>query len=298
MNMQLAFDGVLLGSVIALGAIGVTLTYSIMRFANFAHGEFIAWGAYLSYAIAGWWGATSQPIGELSFGWALIAALLASFFVTGTLSLVLDRLVFSRLRASNTRMVVVMASFGISLSLRSLLELLFGAQPQYFSRDLQIAMPIIGDIRATPDQLAAIAVMIAMVIAVHFILTRTHIGLSMRAAGENGGLARVAGINTRVAVYATCLLGGGLAAVAGTMSGVLTQVRPQMGFELLLSLFSAAILGGLGSVQGAVLGGLIVGISESLAVAWIGGEYRSAAAFIVLISVLLLRPNGIFGARA
>lgn len=79
MNMQLAFDGVLLGSVIALGAIGVTLTYSIMRFANFAHGEFIAWGAYLSYAIAGWWGATSQPIGELSFGWALIAALLASF---------------------------------------------------------------------------------------------------------------------------------------------------------------------------------------------------------------------------
>jgi branched-chain amino acid transport system permease protein len=297
MSLQIVFDGVLLGAVIGLGAIGVTLTYSILRFANFAHGDFISWGAYFSYSLVGLIGSAASPIGSLSFGWPLIGALCASLLLTGTLALALEKLVFARLRSSVNRMVVVMASFGVSLALRSLIELMFGTQPRYFTQDIQIAFPVFGGARMTPDQLAIVAITLVLVLGVHLLLTRTHIGLSMRATGENTPLARVAGIDTRAAIRAACLLGGALAAVSGTLSGMLTQVRPYMGFDLLLPLFSAAILGGIGSVPGAVVGGLIIGISESLSVALVGAEYRAAIAFLVLIAVLLVRPNGLFGAR-
>ncbi|QIN67939.1 High-affinity branched-chain amino acid transport system permease protein LivH (plasmid) [Caballeronia sp. SBC1] len=297
MSLQILFDGILLGAVIGLGAIGVTLTYSILRFANFAHGDFISWGAYLSYSLVGLIGSAASPIGSLSFGWPLIGALCASVVLTGALALALEKLVFARLRSSVNRMVVVMASFGVSLALRSLIELAFGTQPRYFTQDIQIAFPVFAGARVTPDQLAIVATTLLLVLAVHLLLTRTHIGLSMRATGENTPLARVAGIDTQAAIRAACLLGGALAAVSGTLSGMLTQVRPYMGFDLLLPLFSAAILGGIGSVPGAVIGGLIIGISESLSVALVGAQYRAAIAFLVLIAVLLIRPNGLFGAR-
>jgi len=297
MSLQIVFDGVLLGVVIGLGAIGVTLTYSILRFANFAHGDFISWGAYFSWSLVGLMGSAAIPIGRLSFGWPLVAALCVSAALTGGLALLLERLVFARLRSSVDRMVVVMASFGVALALRSLIELCFGTQPRYFTEEIQIAFPVFGGARLTPDQLAISATTLVLVLGVHLLLTRTHIGLSMRATGENTPLARVAGIDTRAAVRAACLLGGALAAVSGTLCGVLTQVRPHMGFDLLLPLFAAAILGGIGSVPGAVIGGLIIGLAESLSVAIVGAEYRAAIAFLVLIAVLLIRPNGLFGAR-
>ncbi len=301
MNLQFVADGLLVGAMIGLGAIGVSLTYSILRFANFAHGEFIAWGAYAALAISGLIGflagQTVAPLGPFSFGWPLLVASAAAMVLIGLLALALDWVLFSRLRAHGNAIIMVMASFGASMALRSLLEFIFTPQPTYFSRELQIAVPIGFGVRVTPDQLLTLALAIVLVAAMFFVMNRTTIGRSMRAVSENPALASVVGVDVRAVIRATWLLGGALAAAAGIMVGLTVQIRPYMGFDLLLPLFAAAILGGIGSMPGAVLGGLIVGVAEAAAVPLVGAGYRGAVAFAVLIAVLIVRPTGLFGQR-
>jgi branched-chain amino acid transport system permease protein len=300
MNLQFVADGVLLGAMIGLGAIGVTLTYSILRFANFAHGEFISWGAYATltlFVALGFAAGGDAPIGPFSFGFRLIAAGLIAMALTGLLAVGLDLLLFKRLRRHGNAIVMVMASFGAAMALRSLLEFAFTSQPLYFNRAIQFAVPIGLGIRATPDQLAMLALTLMLVVAIHLVVTRTNIGRAMRAVSENPALAQVVGIDLGKVVRATWLIGGALACAAGIIVGVTVQIRPFMGFDLLLPLFSAAILGGIGSVPGAVIGGLIVGLAESAAVHVVGAEFRAAVAFLILIAVLLVRPSGLFGAR-
>jgi branched-chain amino acid transport system permease protein len=298
MNGQFLVDGLVAGSVIGLGAIGVTLTYSILRFANFAHGEFIAWGAYLALALSGLFGLIAgqgPPIGALSVTWPLLAAGVVAAGLTGGLALGLDAILFRPLRGKGESITAIIASFGASLALRSLLEAIFSSRPAYFTRVLQIAKPFAPGLKATPNQLATVAATAVLVLATHLLLTRTRIGRSMRAVSENPDLARSGGIDVAGVIRVTWLLGGALACASGAVVGLLVQVRPFMGFDLLLPLFAAAILGGIGSVPGAVLGGLIVGLSEAVAVALVGAQWRSAVAFVILIAVLLVRPNGLFG---
>jgi len=300
MNPQAIMDGLITGSMIGLGAIGVTLTYSILRFANFAHGEFISWGAYFALAVSGALGSLSAallaPIGPFSFGWSLPLATAVAVALTGGLALLVDALLFGRLRAQRSAVIImVMASFGAALTLRSLLEFIFTSKPAYFSKALQIALPLGGGLRATPDQILSLGIAVLLVVAIHLLLTRTAIGRSMRAVSENQQLAGVVGIDVRKVIRTVWVLGAGLACVAGVMAGLLVQIRPYMGFDLLLPLFAAAILGGIGSVPGAMLAGLIVGLTEAFAVQLIGAEWRAAIAFVILVAVLLLRPQGLFG---
>ncbi|GES43795.1 branched-chain amino acid ABC transporter permease [Rhizobium dioscoreae] len=300
MNLQFIIDGLLTGSMIGLGAIGVTLTYSILRFSNFAHGDFMAWGTYATLAVVSAIGAIFgkvAPIGPLSFGWPLIVAVILAMGFTGILALALDKVLFARLRAKGQSIIVVMASFGASMALRSLLEFLFTSRPAYFSRAIQIAMPIGFGIRITPDQIALLIVTALLVFGVHMLMTRTQTGRSMQALSQNPALARVVGIDVAKVVRVTWLIGGGLACVAGVMIGILVQIRPLMGFDMLLPMFAAAILGGIGSVPGAVLGGLIIGLAEAAAVQLIGAEWRATISFIILMAVLFIRPIGLFGVR-
>ncbi|MDK4706373.1 branched-chain amino acid ABC transporter permease [Rhizobium sp. CNPSo 4062] len=300
MNLQFIVDGLLTGSMIGLGAIGVTLTYSILRFSNFAHGDFMAWGTYATLAVVSAIGAVFgkvAPIGPLSFGWPLIVAVIVAMGFTGVLALALDKVLFARLRAKGQSIIVVMASFGASMALRSLLEFLFTSRPTYFSRAIQIAMPIGFGIRITPDQIALLIVTALLVFGVHMLMTRTQTGRSMQALSQNPALARVVGIDVSKVVRVTWLIGGGLACVAGVMIGILVQIRPLMGFDMLLPMFAAAILGGIGSVPGAVLGGLIIGLAEAAAVQLVGAEWRAAISFIILMAVLFIRPIGLFGVR-
>ena len=300
MNLQFIIDGLLTGSMIGLGAIGVTLTYSILRFSNFAHGDFMAWGTYATLAVVSAIGAIFgkvAPIGPLSFGWPLIVAVIVAMGFTGVLALALDKVLFARLRAKGQSIIVVMASFGASMALRSLLEFLFTSRPTYFSRAIQIAMPVGFGIRITPDQIALLIVTALLVFGVHMLMTRTQTGRSMQALSQNPALARVVGINVAKVVRVTWLIGGGLACVAGVMIGILVQIRPLMGFDMLLPMFAAAILGGIGSVPGAVLGGLIIGLAEAAAVQLVGAEWRAAISFIILMAVLFIRPIGLFGVR-
>lgn len=300
MNPQFIVDGLLTGSMIGLGAIGVTLTYSILRFSNFAHGDLMAWGTYATLLVVG---AITALVGKvapwapLSFGWPLVVALIGGMIITGCLALALDRIVFSRLRAKGQMIIVVMASFGASMALRNLLEFIFTSRPAYFSRAIQIAKPLGLGMRITPDQIALLVLTFLLVIGVHLIMTRSQIGREMRAVSQNMALAKVAGIDVARVIRFTWLIGGALACVAGVMIGVLVQIRPLMGFDMLLPIFAAAILGGIGSVPGAVLGGLIIGISEAAAVQIVGAEWRAAVAFLILMAVLFIRPIGLFGVR-
>ncbi|WP_410217154.1 branched-chain amino acid ABC transporter permease [Paracoccus sp. (in: a-proteobacteria)] len=300
MMLQPIMDGLVNGAIIGLGAIGVTLTYSILRFANFSHGELLSWGAYLALTISGALGALlpglGTPLGPFSFGWSVPIAMGGSIILTAVLSLAVDGLLFGRLRRSGAvTIILVMASFGAALALRNALEFLYTSSPRYFSTALQIGREILPGLRATPDQMLVVALGAALVLLVHLLLTRTAAGRSMRAVSEDPQLAALVGIDTRAVIRMVWILGAALAAVAGIMSGIVVQIRPTMGHDLLLPLFAAAILGGIGSVPGAMLAGLVVGLAEALTVQFIGAEWRAAVSFVILVAVLLLRPQGIFG---
>ena len=194
MIAQAIVDGLIAGAMIGLGAIGITLTYSILRFANFAHGEFISWGAYAALVVGGAlatrFAALAAPIGPFSFGWSLPLGLLTSMVLTGLLALLVDVLLFGRLRARQGAVIIlVMASFGAALTLRSLLEFLFTSKPAYFTDALQIAMKIGLGVRATPDQLLSLGVAALLVLAVHLLLTRTA-SRPRHARGEREPAAR------------------------------------------------------------------------------------------------------------
>jgi branched-chain amino acid transport system permease protein len=294
-------NGVVLGAIIGLGAVGLTLTYSILGFANFAHGELITAGAYVALTVlwltgglAGW---SVGQLGALSFGGPFLLFLAAAIALTALLALALERGLFAPLRRHGTQITLVIASFGAALALRSLVAFAWGPEPQYYTREIPIARAILPGVRLTADQLFVLALTAALMLGLHLLLTRTTLGRAMRAASENPALLAVTGIDPASVARATCLIGGGLAAVAGVFLGLIVQVRPWLGFELLLPLFAAVILGGVGSVYGALGGSLIVGLAEALAVPLIGAEYRAAVAFLVLLAVLLVRPAGLAGAR-
>ena len=308
--LQILTDGLVIGSVVSLGAIGLSLTFSILRFSNFGHGELLAWGAYFAltaltvFASVGGAGAgvSTAPFAPFSFGWPLLGALGAAAVCTSLLALLLDALLFKRLRQQGA-ITLVIASFGAALALRNLLLFFHGGIPQYYSQELQIAVALVprsvwGGMRITPDQMFVLGLTAVTVTALHLYLSRSTLGRAMRATAMNPQLARVAGIDPQRVLRATWVIGGVLAAIAGVFAGLTVQLRPTLGLDLLLPLFAAVILGGIGSVWGAVIGGLIVGLAESAAVSVVGAEYRAAAAFAVLIAILLVRPNGLFGEKA
>jgi branched-chain amino acid transport system permease protein len=304
--LQVLADGLVIGSVISLGAIGLTVTFSILRFANFGHGELLAWGSYLALSALAMFAAVGladgpQAIAPFSFGWPLIAALVVAALLTALLALALDGLLFKRLRLHGS-ITLVIASFGAALAVRNLLLFFYGGIPRYYSDELQIAVALApravwGGMRITPDQMFVLGLTAVTVVVLHLFLKRSTLGRAMRATADNPQLARVAGIDPERMLRAAWLLGGVLAAMAGVFAGLTVQLRPTLGLDLLLPLFAAVILGGIGSVWGAVLGGLIVGLAESAAVAFVGAEWRAAAAFVVLIAMLLLKPTGLFGER-
>ena len=303
--LQVLADGLIIGAIISLGAIGLSVTFSILRFSNFGHGEFLAWGAYLALTTLVMWSATlglpTAAIAPFTFGWPLLAACVVAGALVAGMALVLDWLIFKRLRLQGS-ITLVIASFGAALALRNLLLFFYGGIPRYYSQDLQIAIALVprsvlGGLRITADQLFVVGLTAAVVVALHLFLSRSTLGRAMRATAHNPQLARLAGIDPERILRLTWVLGGALAALAGVFAGLTVQLRPTLGLDLLLPLFAAVILGGIGSVWGAVIGGLVVGLAESVAVAVVGAEWRAAAAFVVLIAILLVRPSGLFAEK-
>lgn len=302
--LQILADGIIIGSIVSLGAIGLSFTFSIFRFSNFSHGELLAWGAYLALVVNTLIGSTRQ-IEPFSFGWGLVVAMFFAVAFTAILALALDAILFRRLRKEGS-ITLVIASFGASLVLRSLLQYWQGGVPRYYSENLQMASNIIprsfhGGLRLTPDQMLVLTLTFFVVAGLHVFLRYSVLGRSMRATAANPDLARATGIDPEWVFRATWMIGGGLAAIAGVFAGITVQLRPTMGSEMLLPLFAAVILGGAGSgvasLWGAVLGAIVIGLAESVAVSLLGAEWRAAAAFIVLTLILMVKPNGLFGER-
>lgn len=286
MIAQALVDGLLSGAIIALGAIGVTFGLAILRFANFSHGDLLAFGAYGALLLV------------LVAGPKLPLALLAGVLVAVAVSLLLDRLVYQPLRRRDADpLTLVFASFGLALILRHLLVLGFGPDPYNYDTDIQMALRLPGGILVMPSQVLVFGVALATLAALWFFLQRTRRGMAMRAVAENPSLASIAGIDITATIRLTWVVATALAAVAGVFYGLTVQVRPEMGINLLLPLFTAAILGGVGSVAGAVIGALVISLAENLSTLVLPTTYRPIVPFVFLLLVLYFRPSGLFRAR-
>ena len=292
--LQAIADGLLTGAIISLGAIGLTLTMGILRFANFAHAELMTFGAYMALGVLAVLGLPTAPLGPLTFGWPLMLATLIAAALTVALALAIDRLVFRPLRGRVGHLALVFASFGVALLVRNVIHLMFGGRATYYTNELQMAIRITKGLRIMPDQIFVFLTAILLAAAVYLFLQKTRLGLAMRSVSENPALASVCGIRLDRVVLWTWVVGGSLAAVAGVLYGVTVQLRPELGFHLILPLFAAAILGGVGNVVGAAVGGLLIGLIESLSVLVVPAGYKLAIPFLVLLVVLYLRPSGLF----
>ena len=299
--IQALFDGILVGSVLSLGAIGLTLVMHILRFANFSHAELLSVGAYCALtfdaALSAVAPALAVLIGPFSMSAALALATVVSAALTGVTAVVIDRLVFRRLRETAGPLTMVFASFGVALIVRNLVALAFGLGIVRYSNEISFATTVSADplLLIKPDQVAILAVAGVAMAALHLLLTRTPLGFALRSVAENPTLAQVNGVVLSSMVRLTWIIGGGLAAIAGVLYGIDSQLSPVMGRDLVLSLFAAAIVGGIGSVTGAMLGGFIVGLASSFAILFIPAGYKPAIPFLVILATLCLRPNGLFG---
>jgi branched-chain amino acid transport system permease protein len=288
--MQFVADGILNASLIALGALGLSMTYNVLRFANFAQGEILAIGSYFALGVVTVLGAGVGAMGPIRFGWPLLVSIPVAIVCTSVIVLIVDFLVFRPLRQSNaSRITLIMAAFGLSLMGRG--------DPLYFSFYIPKAVEILPGVKMVPDDLAIIALAGIAVYSLHLFLTRTNMGRMMRAVSENPTLARINGIDLKMIIRMTWIIGTSLAVTAGTLQGHIFQAKAEMGFDMLLPMFAALILGGVGNLYGTVLGALVIGLAESFAVAFDLSAYRAAVSFTIMLAVLLVRPQGLLGER-
>ena len=271
--------GLVLGSVYALGAIGVTLVFGVMRFAHLAHGDLSTFGAFL--ALAAVWLTGLDPMVGLPVAMAGGAAAAVG----------VDRLFYEHLR-KRPLILTVIASLGVALMLRSIVQVVFGVDSMSYARGIVRPDEYFG-VRLRDRELATFAVTLALVIGLQLFLKRTRWGKAMRAMSDNPDLARLSGVDTRVVTALTWGIVGALAAAAGFFLGLNTELRSMMGWQILLPVFAGAILGGVGRVEGALLGGLLIGVIEETSVILIPPQYKSALAFAILLAVLALRPTGL-----
>lgn len=311
--------GLIVGSLYALAAVGLTLIYGIARVPHFAHGDTMMMAAYLAFfaltgavagsrsgdvvfplQVSGLPGAT-EPIWRFSFGYGLIIAILIGAALAVPLLLVIDRIVYQRLhrRGSGTAILAV-ASLGVAISLRGIMLLVWGATGRRYSTGIRETVVLPGLPPIVADQFFIVIAAILLTVTAYLLLYRTRLGTAMRATADNANLARTSGIDVAATRRWTWIVGGTLTAVAGCLLALQSQLSPELGFVLLLPIFASAILGGIGSPHGAFIGGLIVGVVGEVAVGIgvVAPGYKSAVVFGVLIAVILLRPQGLFGARA
>lgn len=281
--LQLLVYGIVLGSIIALAAIGLSLTYGILNFANFAHGDFVTLGAYLTLLL------------RVGFGLPLAPSLLLAMAGTALLAVAVDKLLYRRLRARGP-VTLLIASVGVALIVRNAILVGWGPGNQFLRQGIQFPYRI-GGLLVKPDHITIVAIAVLLALGVHLFLQYTKLGKAMRAMADNPSLATVTGIDTEAVITWTWVIGAATAASAGVMLALDTQISPEMGWHMLLSVFAAVLLGGIGSPYGAMAGGLILGISQELSTAFIPTSYKPVVAFVIMIAILLVRPTGIFNTR-
>jgi len=301
--LELVFYGIVFGSIIALGAIGLTLVFGIIRFANFAHGDLMSSGAYLAlFMVTGllsWIGVPDTTFGALSFGWRMLIALPVSMLIVGCLAIAVDRILYRKLRKNKSSAVMLaISSLGVAFILRMLILIFWGADSLFYRPGLMrpaIQFPL--GIKIRPDQILIIILVFGLVALLHLYMQKTKMGKAMRATADNMELALVSGIDTERVIILTWGIGGALAAAGGILYGIDVQVHAYMGWNFLIPLFAATILGTIGNIWGALVGGLVIGVAQQVSTAFLLPTYKPAVAFMVMILILLIRPKGIFGGK-
>ena len=300
-KMNLVVNGIFLGAIIALGAIGLTLIYGILNFANIAHGDYMTVGAYVALFVVGTLlpqvGIEGKGLGPFTFGYPILIALPIAIAAVAAIAVALDIAIYRRLRERGVNNVVLaMASLGLAIALRGLVQMIWSGDVQRYPRQTKKFYQLAMDVRVPPDAIFIIIVTVILVVGVYLVLTRTRMGKAMRATADNPNLALVSGIDTQRVIWSTWIMGAVLVATAGVLLGVFqAQLLPVMGWSFLIPLFAAVILGGIGNPYGALLGAFIIGVSSEVSTQWINPSYKPAVAFAIMIAVLLVRPRGIFG---
>jgi branched-chain amino acid transport system permease protein/neutral amino acid transport system permease protein len=277
--LQLVLFGIVVGGIIAVGAVGVSLIFGILRFANFAHGDMMTLGAYLALIVVG-------PL-------ALPMYVAFPLALAGTAAIVvgIDQMLFRRLRRT-APVILLISSFGVALILRSAIQLVWGPDNIVYSSAIQLPWRFSG-LRIRPDHVTILITVAALVVLLHLFLQHTRMGKAMRAMSDDPDLARVTGINTERVVIWTWIMGGGLAAAAGIFLGMDTRLNPLLGWNLLLPVFAAALLGGIGKPYGAIAGGFVIGIATEVSTMFMQPVYKPAVAFALIVILLILRPTGL-----
>lgn len=310
--------GIIVGSLYALSAVGLTLIYGIARVSHFAHGDAMMLSAYVGFfvltgSVAGAGGSdVALPLGLdslpgateriwlFSFGYGLIVAIVIAALAMVPILLAIDRVVYRPLlaRGASTAIVAV-SSLGVAISIRGVMLLVWGPSGRRYSQGIRETVELPGLPRIVADQLFILATAAVLAVATYLLLYRTRLGTAMRATADNPDLARASGIDTASVRRWTWAVGGFLTAVAGCLLALQSQLSPDLGFVLLLPIFAAAILGGIGSPHGAFVGGLVVGVigETTVGAGWVGPGYKLAVTFVVLVVVILFRPSGLFGSK-
>ena len=287
--LQQLVNGLSLGSIYALIALGYTMVYGVLRLINFAHGDVYMLGAYVGYYLS------RRLQGEEP---SLISALLVMFgamLACAIAGIAIERFAYRPVRRAS-RLTLLITAIGVSLFIENGAQLVFGPDPKFFPSLAPRADFRFGHVRVTSEQLTVIVVSFLLMVALRFFILRTRAGKAMRAVSFNLDAAKLMGISTDRIIAVTFALGSALAAAAGVLIGMqIPKIDPLMGIVYGLKAFVAAVLGGIGNVPGAVLGGLLIGTSEVMVVGYLSSTYRDAIAFGILILVLLLRPQGILG---
>jgi branched-subunit amino acid ABC-type transport system permease component len=277
------------------------MVYSVLRFPNFAHVEYATVGAYLAFAL-------STALG-LNFGLAVILAIIG----TALFGLLTDWLVFKRLR-DRSDVILMIASFALSIAIRQFVLMLWGPSPQFYPIGFSPPLHVLGAL-ITPVQIGVVVAAVLCMVGFHLLLNRTRLGVSMRASADNRQLSEACGIPTDRVVRVIWLIGSGFAGLGGILIALDTQIQPEIGEAIIIPVFGAAILGGIGSPYGAMLGALLFGLAENIGltvnwspllhslglaagvVTYIPAGYKEAIPFALLIAMLIFRPQGILGRR-
>ncbi len=311
------WNGIIIGLVIGLAGIGLSMTYSILSFANFSHGDLVSAGAFTGWGVAfviaafgqeslralltvrGAGDASPGDIGAhiLTTPGAILAGLVAAFLITALVALALDRAFYKPMR-DRSGISLLIASIGVALVVRYLIQFVYGSGRRGVTASVaesNIAFAPLG-LSVNAHQLTIVIAAVALMAGMHFMLQNTKLGTAMRAMADNKDLALITGIPAERVVTATWLIGGGLAGASGYLYVLLRgTIQFDFGWLLLLLIFAAVILGGIGSIYGAIAGGLVIGIVFTTSTIWIPSDFNEAAAFAAMILVLLFRPEGIFG---
>jgi branched-chain amino acid transport system permease protein len=280
---QTGLTGLSLGAIYALGAVGLTLVYGILKLVNFAHGDFLTFGAYMAYVV------------NVTWGMPLVLGIFFAMAMTALLGVFFEKVMWGPMRARRAGLLqLLLMSIGLAFLIRAFIQYFWSTEIRFLDVNVIETVEVFG-LRIGRTSLVILVVGIVVIAGIGLMLRYTLLGKQMRALSDNLELAETSGIDTSRVILYTWLFAGALAGLAGVMAAATTELRPEFGFELLLPIFAAVILGGIGDAFGALAGGLVLGLIIEWSTMFIEARWKVSIGFVALILVLIVRPQGIFG---